>query len=321
VADVWSQGEQYSVESATIAGTHFHRSVRSVLDADSSQTAPRADRQERLWSEYGQALLDNSRVTIVGLGGTGSAAAVQCARSGVGELVLVDCDEAEESNLNRLYGLTPNQAKNGAKNSAVVGEHLRSISDVDVVEMDADVTDYRILPTLLDSDVILGCTDSQKSRAYLNKQALLYGIPYVDVGCGPEANEGEVLSLWSEARRALSGGPCLFCMDNVVNPQSIGGEALPDDVREEAERDGYLPPDVIEPSVVTMTTAAASMGVTQVFALLTSQHIYWDPQHAIDLWSGLNHIGLKDPSPSCVCQSDQWIPIEASLADCDLTCH
>jgi len=275
------------------------------------------DRQERMWSEYGQALLENSRVAIVGLGGTGSAAAVQCARAGVGELLLIDYDDAEESNLNRLYGLTPSQAESGASKTEVVTEHLHSISGVDIDTIDTEITDYRILPTLLDADVILGCTDSEQSRAYLNKQALLYGIPYVDVGCGPEANEGEVLSLWAEVRRVLSGGPCLFCMD-VVDSQAVGGEGLPNEAREDAQRDEYLPDDVIEPSLVTMTTTAASMGVTQAFALLVSQPIYWDPQHAIDVWSGLNHVGVKETQADCVCQSDQWVPYQASLADCNL---
>ena len=317
IADVWSEGEQYEVDTVTVARNQFHRSVRAVVDSDSHPSNSQMDRQERMWSEYGQALLENSRVAIVGLGGTGSAAAVQCARAGVGELLLIDYDDAEESNLNRLYGLTPSQAESGASKTEVVTEHLHSISGVDIDTIDTEITDYRILPTLLDADVILGCTDSEQSRAYLNKQALLYGIPYVDVGCGPEANEGEVLSLWAEVRRVLSGGPCLFCMD-VVDSQAVGGEGLPNEAREDAQRDEYLPDDVIEPSLVTMTTTAASMGVTQAFALLVSQPIYWDPQHAIDVWSGLNHVGVKETQADCVCQSDQWVPYQASLADCNL---
>jgi len=48
--------------------------------------------------------------------------------------------------------------------------------------------------------------------------------------------------------------------------------------------------EVVESNLVTMATTAASMGVTQAFALFVSQPIYWDPQHAIDVWSRLDHI-------------------------------
>lgn len=62
--------------------------------------------------EFRQALIERhslpiyetlraSRAAIAGLGGLGSNIAVALARAGVGELLLVDCDRVELSNLNR----------------------------------------------------------------------------------------------------------------------------------------------------------------------------------------------------------------------------
>jgi len=47
--------------------------------------------------------LKQSRVGIAGVGGLGSNAAVSLIRAGVGNLVIVDNDRVEESNLNRQY--------------------------------------------------------------------------------------------------------------------------------------------------------------------------------------------------------------------------
>ena len=45
--------------------------------------------------------LRNARVAVAGLGGLGSNIAVMLARSGVGELLLVDFDTVDVTNLNR----------------------------------------------------------------------------------------------------------------------------------------------------------------------------------------------------------------------------
>ena len=47
--------------------------------------------------------LESARIGIAGAGGLGSNAAMMLVRSGVGHLVLVDCDTVEASNLNRQH--------------------------------------------------------------------------------------------------------------------------------------------------------------------------------------------------------------------------
>lgn len=55
--------------------------------------------------------LRNARVTVAGLGGLGSNIAVMLARSGVGELLLVDFDTVDVTNLNRQMYLIPQLGK------------------------------------------------------------------------------------------------------------------------------------------------------------------------------------------------------------------
>ena len=58
-----------------------------------------------------QTKLRNARVAVAGLGGLGSNIAVMLARSGVGELLLVDFDRVDVTNLNRQMYLIPQLGK------------------------------------------------------------------------------------------------------------------------------------------------------------------------------------------------------------------
>lgn len=63
-------------------------------------------RTVRLLGAEAAERLDGCRVAVAGLGGVGSYAAELLCRAGVGSLLLIDSDRAEESNLNRqLYAL------------------------------------------------------------------------------------------------------------------------------------------------------------------------------------------------------------------------
>lgn len=58
-------------------------------------------RNEMLWGTEAQRRLQSAHVILFGLGGVGSYAAECLARSGIGELTLVDSDTVELTNLNR----------------------------------------------------------------------------------------------------------------------------------------------------------------------------------------------------------------------------
>ncbi len=65
------------------------------------------ERTEKLIGKDGVEKLKKAHVFIIGLGGVGSYAAEACARSGVGQISLVDFDKVSPSNLNRqLYALS-----------------------------------------------------------------------------------------------------------------------------------------------------------------------------------------------------------------------
>lgn len=85
--------------------------VEDAADDDliSAETAERFDRQIRYFADITtgptpsqcQARLESSRIVVLGVGGLGGWSALSLACCGVGEMLLVDGDRVEESNLNR----------------------------------------------------------------------------------------------------------------------------------------------------------------------------------------------------------------------------
>ena len=88
-------------------------------------------RNEMFWGPEGQARLAASHVILFGLGGVGSYTAECLARSGIGELTLVDSDTVSVSNINRqLEALTSTV---GRPKAEAVADRVRDINPACVV--------------------------------------------------------------------------------------------------------------------------------------------------------------------------------------------
>ena len=83
-------------------------------------------REEMLLGSAAMEQLAASHVCVVGLGGVGSYAVEALARSGVGELTLVDQDSYGESNLTRQLGA--HRSTLGRSKAEVLAERVRDIS-------------------------------------------------------------------------------------------------------------------------------------------------------------------------------------------------
>lgn len=136
----------------------------------------------RLYGATGAARIRAAHVAVVGIGGVGSWAAEALARSGVGELTLVDMDHVAESNVNRQVQAlddTLGQAK-------VIAMHQRiaQINPACVVhEVDAFV-ERGNWPGLLPrpADAVIDACDGLGAKAVLSAWALRVGCPLVVVG-------------------------------------------------------------------------------------------------------------------------------------------
>lgn len=86
--------------------TRMQKKMQERISREQLDQAFDARFPEEMWTK-----LCNARVAVAGLGGLGSNIAVMLARSGVGELLLVDFDTVDVTNLNRQMYLIPQLGK------------------------------------------------------------------------------------------------------------------------------------------------------------------------------------------------------------------
>ena len=129
-------------------------------------------RQEKL---IDQEILGKSLVTIVGCGGTGTAAAEYLARAGV-NLRLIDRDIVELINLQRqLFG----EADLGKPKAEALKERLEAAnSEVRIEAINDDLNSTNIDNYLSICDIILDGTDNMDTRFLINDYCSKHKIPF-----------------------------------------------------------------------------------------------------------------------------------------------
>ena len=137
---------------------------------------------ERLYGVTGAAAIRASHVAVVGIGGVGSWAAEALARSGVGELTLIDLDHIAESNINRqIHALagTLGQAKVQA-----MAERIAQINPRCKVHGIEEFAQPDNWPQLLPAGVgaVIDACDQVKAKVAMAAWALETGTLFVATG-------------------------------------------------------------------------------------------------------------------------------------------
>ena len=120
-------------------------------------------------------LLKSKHVLICGVGGVGSFVAEALARSGIGNLTLIDFDKIDASNLNRQLMTTKNNI-----NRIKVDElkkHIEDISDCNVETNNLYIDETFLLNEKY--DYVIDCIDSLASKYHLVKQCHKNNIPVI----------------------------------------------------------------------------------------------------------------------------------------------
>jgi len=128
----------------------------------------------------GQARLSHARVVIVGCGATGACVSGLLARAGVGQLVIIDRDYVEPSNLQRQSLFDEADAAESLPKAVAATRKIAAFnSEVQTTPVVADLTPENIESLLGDADLILDATDNFETRYLINDFAVKHGKPWI----------------------------------------------------------------------------------------------------------------------------------------------
>lgn len=145
----------------------------------SNKELERYDRQIRIFGVEGQEKLKKNKVAIVGIGGLGSPVAYYLAAAGVGELLLIDEQTPELSNLNRQILHWEEDLGKNPKAVSAKWKLERFNPDIKIKTFTGKLTEENIDSIIKDVDVMVDCLDNFESRYLLDDFAQRRGIPFV----------------------------------------------------------------------------------------------------------------------------------------------
>jgi molybdopterin/thiamine biosynthesis adenylyltransferase len=153
----------------------------------------------------GQTRLLNSRVLIVGLGALGSPASMYLAASGIGELLLMDHDRVELSNLQRQ--IVHSSASIGLAKVKSAQHMLHALNpEVSIVELERPFDERALASEVGRVDAVVDATDNFAARFAINKACFEMRTPLIS-GAAIRL-EGQV-SVYPFDR---ADSPCYHCL-------------------------------------------------------------------------------------------------------------
>lgn len=200
-------------------GTHEHRELESRFGEDpvrdllaqleelgliedagdddriTDRVMNRFDRQLRYFSDITtgpspsqcQERLESARVVVLGVGGLGGWSAWSLACCGIGEMVLIDGDRVEESNLNRQILYT--EADIGRSKAEAAGARLEAFnSGMRIEAIDERLEGEAAIAAAIEgSDVVIDAADwpAHEIEQWVNSACFAARIPYITMSHFP----------------------------------------------------------------------------------------------------------------------------------------
>ncbi len=220
-------------------------------------------RQVLMFGAAGQETLRSMTVAVVGAGGGGSLLVQNLAHLGVGRLIIIDFDRVDITNLSRIVGATPADARCRRLKVDVLRRLVASIDpDIEVVAIPGDVTYTEDARLLLGCDFVFSATDTQFARFAVNAICNQYLIPGAQVGAKVVTDESGAVQLAYAMHRPIDlAGACLEC-GGAIDPDALRREQLDAaERRAQAYLDAPGAGDIADPSVITLNSAAVALAM------------------------------------------------------------
>jgi len=239
------------------------------------------DRQVRVFGAAAQQTLQALRVAIVGLGGTGSIVAQHLVHLGVRDLLLIDPDTIELSNLNRVANATPRHV--GEPKVDVAAQYVRAVApNARVDTLRADIISASTARSLRDVDLIFGCTDSHGSRAVLQQVAYQFLIPCIDMGTTIAVVKDQITHIYGRVQLLAPGLACFTCGGLLDSNEVRRDMMTPFERQADPYISGAREP---APAVMSLNGTVASLAVTMLLAFVAgvpsdARHVLYDARRS-----------------------------------------
>lgn len=211
---------------------------------------------------------------VVGVSGTGSIVVEQLARLGIGRLILIDFDEIEFKNLNRIVNATLEDARNGIAKVARFASAIPMYrDDIEVLTLKASIITREAIELAGLADVLFCCVDSFEGRQLCDRIAAAFLQPLFDIAVTiPTRQTDNGVAIGDVCGRVdyVKPGGCTLADRCVYTPETLRREYLqqvsPNELTEQVA-EGYIKGIVDEaPSVISLNMRAASDCVMEFIA-------------------------------------------------------
>lgn len=138
------------------------------------------DRLKLLIGEDNLEKIKNTKVLIVGVGGVGGECAVSLVRSGIKDLVIIDFDKVDITNINRQ--VVAFKSTIGLKKVDVLEKIIKEINDecnVKKYDIFLDKTNIEEIFDKESFDFVIDCCDSKDTKKEIIKESLKRKVPFI----------------------------------------------------------------------------------------------------------------------------------------------
>ncbi len=269
---------------------------------------PAEDRYSRLrlitW--WDQQKIAAARVLVVGAGALGNEILKNLALLGFRNIVVVDLDAIEISNLSRtvLFG----ESDIGLPKAAAAAAAVKRLSpSTDAVSLTANIVSEIGLGVFDWADVVLGGLDNREARLWLNRACWRMNKPFID---------GAIEGINGVARVFLPGKPpCYECTLGEIDWQILQNRLSCNLLTRQDIEAGKVP---------TTPTIASIIGGIQVQEAVKFLHSVNTLSGEAFVFEGLNHTSYRvayTENPDCMSHHTHAAVVKIGDRSCDLSLH
>ena len=246
--------------------------------------------------------VNNAKVMVVGCGALGNEVIKNLVLMNVSNIVIVDFDEIEYSNLSRSILFDHSNVANSSRKVDAVKQRVAQINPTVTIDaVHADICYGVGLSHFEDVDVVISCLDNRLARLFLNKYAFQFSTPWID---------GAIENVSGTVKIYRKGENCYECNLSETERLDIKAKLACADVATQLDAYGSIP---------TTSISASIIGAIQVQEALKLIHGYEDELMTQSLYyEGFHNLYLNYTetmsNPNCHCHVEDIHVLESELS-------